>query len=306
MDIKTGSHFTKLGCAECVINIVPPRDVWQVAQKIRTKYISEARCVIHNSSVEPFVKFQHYEEAAKLLKDGLSDIKPFDVTLEKVEYFKHSNKSFTLYLAPNKESIPNFDQLHQRLLKIFPQCDDLMKRGGGTVTPHFSLAKAGSQKEADALKVELNKLWKPVTFQLREIYMLHRAGSVPFEVYAAIPLGNHNLTPHFGPNSEHDGKDTQVGKTVVMFNIPNTVMTDLVNENIKLTDLFGDKKIVASEIIRNPNGKVRPIITIEFASLSDATDALTTKFPASFEATIIRPLSRLVFPDVCGGSCSIK
>ena len=312
-----GGHLTRAPDSQCVINIVPPRHVWGDMQRLRTKYIPEARCAVHISFIDPFVLSSQYDEANALLSATLNDFAPIELKLSKLDFFSHGKNSFTLYVAP--EDTKPLTLLRQRVLSVFPQCEDKKR----PFVPHFSLAKFTSRVELEKAMTTLSTSWKPVSFVLKELYFLSRIGSTPFQVHSVVPLGGVATTsitkPHFGPGSEDDKVDNQVGRSVVVFgNMASASSSSSSSRaaerklNIKPPDdTFSTSRavdciralgvaIVTTEVNRNPNGNERPIIVIEFSTIADAATALNIKLPSNW---YICPLAMLTFPDVCGGTC---
>jgi 2'-5' RNA ligase len=309
--------------SQCVVNIVPPRALLGAAQQVRTQHISEARCVLHSSAIDPFVRFEDYPAAALVLHDALRGLQAFKVVVDTVSFFEHSKKSYSLYMAPSDaRTLQQLDELHDCLFKAFPQCDDLRRRSKtGKVVFHMTLAKARSRKEAEALQSELQQTCVPFVFDLREVYMLHRTGSSPFEVYAAVPLGGGVSIPHYGPNSVDDAQDTRVGRTIVIYNTEHTLEAKTVVQVVSTVP--GVQPPVAYEQITNPAKRAggarsaRSIVVVEMATLADAQAVLAATRPTvhigarpeqqvawPWPGTVVRPLAWMVFPNVVGGSCS--
>lgn len=299
--MKPGQHIPKSADSQCVINIVPPRNVWAQLQSIRTKYIYDARCAIHISFIDPFVLSSHYEEAAKLLQKELADFPPFTIKMNKLDFFAHGKNSYTLYIAPECDPPTLINDLMGKCLNVFPQCDDTIKRGGGKLVPHFSLAKFKSKNELEKVMLELSSQLKPIEFTLQELYFLKRDGSNPFEVMNVVPLGNKECVPYYGIKSVE--KTSRVGRTVVVFGMSKAVLAHLTDDFV--ADVFKKSGLTVTslEIIRNPDSKLRSIVTVEFDA--DAEKALGITLPLEWDGAKIRPLSNMVFPDVCHGSCSL-
>lgn len=142
MDLKNrGSHMKKCPTSNSVINIIPPRELWDSIQNIRTIFIAEARCGPHISFIDPFVLPEHFPEAAELLRSALSHLEPFTMKMNKLNYFVHKS-SATLYLDPEFEPVDALQNLLQTIVRIFPQCDDTIKKSKtGIFIPHISIAK---------------------------------------------------------------------------------------------------------------------------------------------------------------------
>jgi 2'-5' RNA ligase len=300
----SGAHLKKSPNSQCVINLVPPRELWYPIQSIRTRYIPEARCGPHISFIDPFVSVENYDEVAELLQKELVQIEPFTVTLDKFNYFKHKS-SCTLYLEPTVSPVNGIEKLLEHILRVVPQCDDQIKKSSnGVFVPHISVAKFKKFDQLLSEKENLEKNWNPITFVLKEIYLLHRIGDNPFEVKHVVHLGSSRSEPSFGPSTATE--DSQTAKTVVIFGLPKQV----IRSNEELMNLIKHASLNPkyAEIIMNPNGNARPLGIVEFESKQEATEAIQSYKYQPYSGSIIylRPLECMFFPDVIGGSCSLK
>lgn len=287
--------------SQCVINIVPPRELWIHLQSLRTMTIPEARCGPHISFIDPFVELEYYPQAAQLLQQRLSELEPFQMTLEKLNHFEHK-ASATLYLEPKCEPINALDILYHEILKLFPECNDTSKKSkDGKLVPHFTIGKFKTKSKLLQAYKTLQETWKPLSFVLKEIYLLYRNGTDPFEVKGIVYLGKNISAPHFGPGSVTDSS-SQLARTLVICGISLLKEEEL----LQLSQEAGFSPI-AVEIIRNPDGKVRPIGLLEFSNSTEAETALQSwNFqPSSTKKVYLKPLSHMVFPDVIEGSCSL-
>jgi hypothetical protein len=48
--------------------------------------------------MDPFLEPRHFEDAARIIREAMADMQPFEITLETFGYFVHK-KSCTLYLG---------------------------------------------------------------------------------------------------------------------------------------------------------------------------------------------------------------
>lgn len=129
-----------------------------------------------------------------MLREALVDFLPFEIRFAKFGHFVHP-KSATLFLEPEydppgalmlrlmttytscvADPTPTdaLDELMKRLTKLFPQCDDTVRRGNGKFIAHLSLAKCRNETQVKMLQEKLEAIYRPVSFQLKEIYLLHR------------------------------------------------------------------------------------------------------------------------------------
>jgi len=216
------AHLRKLDTPSCVVNIVPPRSLWDPIQRIRTQHMGNARCGPHFTLIEPFIAPENLSEATQLLAKAFATLTPFSIRLETFNLFKHQC-STTLFLEattdrPGMRLIPfmksrsetlfplwlsdAFEQLVQCYLATFPQCNNLVIRGGGRYIPHMSVAQSRKANKMKALKEELERSWAAVEFQVNQVYVLARPqGDDPLQYIATIPLGPTVINagpPHFG------------------------------------------------------------------------------------------------------------
>ncbi len=199
---------------------------------------------------------------------------------------------------------PNaINELQKAIMTVFPQCDDTVRRGNGTFVPHFSIGKYKNKNEMLKARKPIESNWTPVSFELKEIYLLHRLGNDPFEVKYVIPLGKNPTRPHFGPNSADD--ESTVAKTVVVNGLPKGV----INSTQEFMNLAKDAGLspVKGELTFNPGFKPRSFGVLEFASKQEALDACEKYAHQPYTGTTIylRPLENMFFPDVVGGCCTV-
>lgn len=194
-----GKHFEKSPDSLCVVNIIPPRELWDVIQPLRNKYTANARCGPHITFIDPFVLSHQYTEACRVLEDAFASLPPFEVQLNKFGFFQHKSSS-TLYLEPTAPE-GMFDQLINLAVSAFPQCRDQLEKGAKSWVPHLSIGNFKNHNELLKVLDDLQKSWKPMSFLLKEVYLLARPGPDPFEVKAVAHLGGDSSSAHFGPGS---------------------------------------------------------------------------------------------------------
>jgi hypothetical protein len=71
------------------------------------------------------------------------------------------------------------DDLLARIMAVFPQCDDTVKRGQGKFVAHVSVAKCKNEQQLRSVQAKLEASFRPISFTLKEIYLLHRCVSPP-------------------------------------------------------------------------------------------------------------------------------
>jgi hypothetical protein len=79
------------------------------------------------------------------------------------------------------------DELLARILAVFPQCDDKVKRGKGKFVAHVSVAKCKNEQQLRIAQDELKAFFRPITFTVKEIYLLHTCVP-PMYACACVPV----------------------------------------------------------------------------------------------------------------------
>jgi len=301
----SGKELTKSPNSQAVVNIVPQRGVWSQIQNIRTLIVPDARCGPHFSFLDPFVLAQHFEEAAQLLTEALRSVQPFKVRLGSFNFFDHK-KSCTLYLEPEFEPEDGLQNLLDACLKVFPQCNDLVLRSdSGRYIPHMSLGRFKNKRELNIALTKIKRNWQPIEFVVKEIYLLARQGGDPFEAMHTVHLGDDASPPHFGEGSPGSSgtpeENDAIGRTVVVCGIPKSLSND------GLLDAFKDDgfEVAKAEMLLNPNRSTRPCGVVEFPTKEGAVEACLKNSLSAYPTMYIRPLHKMMFPDVIGGCCSL-
>eukprot|EP01119_Soliformovum_irregulare_P025891 TRINITY_DN9706_c0_g1_i1.p1 TRINITY_DN9706_c0_g1~~TRINITY_DN9706_c0_g1_i1.p1 ORF type:complete len:315 (-),score=54.36 TRINITY_DN9706_c0_g1_i1:23-967(-) len=303
-NLTDGSHLRKLETSHAVINIVPPREIWDSIQSHRTLFTREARCGPHITFVDPFIAPEDMSEAIRILQEVLKEFPPFTIRFERFSKFVHSKNHCTLFLDPICDPPNALQDLQQTVLKAFPQCDGQIRRG--QYVPHLSIGSFPSKADLEQKQRELEQSWVPIEFQLKEIYVLQRNGSDPFQVAAAVPLGGNGVTspPHFGigsPGSPGTPQENDpIGRTLLLLNMPKN------SDDQKLLHVFTSQnmKPIAHEMLRNPNGGLRTCGLIEFETLEEARIAERVDL-SSLPNAYILPIYKMAFPGTVGDCCSL-
>ena len=174
---------------------------------------------------------EHLADAAALIREELKDFPPIKVKLAKFSYFVFP-KSCMLFLDPETEPADAIQTLSERMLKLFPQCNDTIKRSGKFV-PHISIGRFKNERDCMNYKHQLEKKWQPLEFTLKEIYLLYRNGIDPFEVQHVVSLGSDVTPSYFGPSSRKNDEN-KTERTVVICSLPkglkDSELMDLMNQ----------------------------------------------------------------------------
>lgn len=88
-----------------------------------------------------------------------------------------------MYVVPECDPPDAVDQVLNRVLKYFPQCNDQLLKSDdpNAMIPHISVARYPIADAEQKLAI-LNSKWQPVSFMVNHLYMAHRPGMLPFEV----------------------------------------------------------------------------------------------------------------------------
>jgi hypothetical protein len=194
--------------------------------------------------------------------------------------------------------------LQAAIMNVFPQCDDLVKRGNGTFAPHISLGKYKNKTDMLKARKWIEGKWKPITFELKEIYLLTRPGNDPFEVKHIIHLGSNPTKAYFGENTADE--NSVVAKTVVVAGLPKGVLKT--DEDLMKFAADAGLAPQKGELNYNPDGKARPLGVLEFSSKEEAFKAINNFAHQPFTGSVVylKPLEVMFFPDVVGGCCTLK
>jgi 2'-5' RNA ligase len=168
------------------VSIVPPQEVWRPIQAIREQYDRQfRRWPPHVNLLYPFYPAERFDEAVTRLIAACAQFAPFEVTLAEFQFFRHSSRQATLWLAPEPKD--NLLQLQAALQAACPECDDLSRFGAG-FTPHLSVGQTRSAEEACQLRDDWQRTWTPIRFELSAEALLWRRRETPFEVERRIPF----------------------------------------------------------------------------------------------------------------------
>jgi len=172
---------------ETAVVIVPPRDVWGPIEAVRRRYDRhQPRWMPHLALIYPFRPREEFAEAERQILQNCAEASAFVVTLGEIEVFPYTDRSSTLWVAPDPPG--PITALQACLQRTFPDCDDVARHPDG-FTPHLCLGQAFGPKQVDERLAELRALWKPLSFQVRELSLLARHRDSPFTMVRTVRLG---------------------------------------------------------------------------------------------------------------------
>lgn len=152
--------------------LIPPEDLWGPIQAIRRRHDRQfRRWMPHINLLYPFRARGEFEAAARALQPPCADVLPFEIRLERIDWFHHGHGSYTLWLAPEPKAA--VVELQARLAAALPDCDDSARHAGG-FTPHLSIGQVSGREALERLRLELQAQWRPLAFIAREICLIAR------------------------------------------------------------------------------------------------------------------------------------
>eukprot|EP00012_Vannella_robusta_P001301 CAMPEP_0206182746 /NCGR_PEP_ID=MMETSP0166-20121206/242_1 /ASSEMBLY_ACC=CAM_ASM_000260 /TAXON_ID=95228 /ORGANISM="Vannella robusta, Strain DIVA3 518/3/11/1/6" /LENGTH=161 /DNA_ID=CAMNT_0053597501 /DNA_START=220 /DNA_END=705 /DNA_ORIENTATION=- len=147
----------------------------------------------HITILAPFVKYQRFDDAKRILQEKLQNVQPFTMEINAMEIY-FNNTSFTLYLKPEVQPANVLHDIHKQCLEEFPQCTK------GPFDPHIGIGYFKKRNLAVSHQRKYQANWRPMKFVVQELYMMHRAGKdSPFEVRGVVSLGGKNPPPLMPP-----------------------------------------------------------------------------------------------------------
>ena len=196
------SNWDSVNYSACVI--MPPRDLWAPFVEIKKNHMNpniKRPPYPHITLCAPFVHPKHYKDAKNKIREALKNIEPFEICFANFELFKN-NFSTTLYLAP--ESEVEIMKLYKELMSTLPWS---MTQKQNNFEPHIGVGffKGYKKNDAEVLQKKYQESWKPLKFNVQEIYFLRRRSQdLPWEVEEIVPLGEKELEPVFqiGENTD--------------------------------------------------------------------------------------------------------
>jgi len=168
--------------------VVLPNDVTEGVQSIRRDHDkSFLRWPPHVNLLYPFVPQSVVASRIAEISDALRDMLPFKVTFAEFKHFRHSQRSFTLWLEPSPRQ--QFIELQRRVQRVFPTLTDLSTIEVFGFTPHLSLGQWRSHSDLDAAKSIYSKSWTPFSCVVDAVHVITRTEDSPFSIYYTIPFG---------------------------------------------------------------------------------------------------------------------
>lgn len=115
------------------------------------------------------------------IKSVLNQIKPFNITFDKINYFKHRN-SYTAWMNPKSDSNTTLNTLYDLCSNLYS-----FNKTRRVFTPHMTIGQFNNINDInDMIK---NVSWKPINTEVNGLYLISRKGkNDPFKIYYKIPF----------------------------------------------------------------------------------------------------------------------
>jgi 2'-5' RNA ligase len=179
--MTTKTHHTS-------VVVIPPQDVWEPIQAIRRQHDRQIhRWMPHINLLYPFVPRQHFALALPLLATACQQVPAFEVTLTRLQSFRHASGRGTVWLMPEPRAA--LVQLQVTLQAAFPDYREQSRFAGG-FTPHLSVGQVASRRALQPLLTTLQTSWQPLRFVLEAVALIWRDANTPFQVEHWIPLAD--------------------------------------------------------------------------------------------------------------------
>jgi len=210
--------------------VVLPNDVTYAVQSIRRDHDkSFLRWPPHVNLLYPFIPESSISNYVNEISNALHDMIPFKITFSEFKHFRHTQRSFTLWLEPNPRE--QFIELQRRVQRVFPALTDLSTIEVFGYTPHLSLGQWHSQSSLEAAKNEYSSSWIPFSCVIDSVHIITRSEDKPFSIYYTIPFGG--KAPYQGTGSS--------SSTTPLLRQPSSMATEKTNVSHPVYKWYSDK-----------------------------------------------------------------
>jgi len=220
----------------------------------------------HISIMDPFLSYDHFDEAEEKLKRTVEHIHPFTIRLANWSYFKHGKDSYTLWLQP--EVIKHDQGKKNPLVELYKKCSNVFPMCAGTkkATPHVSMGKFTDLDELKFYMEKYTEEWTPIECEIKELYLLSRLGGGKFQVRKVIPLSGVTSEPLYEPCPVPE--NSYMLRSLKVDALPRTL------DDLELLQLFATYKPVSATVKKNKYGISNCWGEVEFRSKEDRINAL--------------------------------
>jgi 2'-5' RNA ligase len=152
--------------------IIPPPAAWPQIQVIRRAHDHQyRRWMPHITLIYPFRPFDEFSALGDRFRLICRELRPFEVTLAAFRFFEHSQRSCTIWLAPDPPG--PVIRMQTELWRRVPDCSESRDFLGG-FTPHLSVGQAPGRKAALERLKEWQESWSPLKFTASDISLIAR------------------------------------------------------------------------------------------------------------------------------------
>jgi len=184
-------NISKRKVVTSAVIVSPPQDMWVPIQAIRSMHDKAyVRWLPHINLIYPFVPANEFPQIVNGFTAGMAQVQPFTVTFDSFDFFEHGPRSCTLFLKPRTEPPSALQDLQAAIQRVFPFCDDQTKKSDdGLFHAHLTVGQFKGQREVLKFKSDFEKNWKPIQWQVKEVYIISRSGEDPFTIRHTISFG---------------------------------------------------------------------------------------------------------------------
>ena len=152
--------------------IIPPKDLWVAIQDIRKEYDRNFhRWMPHITLMYPFRPQSEFKSLERSFLTLCKGIQSFEISVKIIKYFLHSKQNYTLWLAPEPDSL--IINLQSKLLAITPDCNDINLFQDG-FKPHLSVGQLKGNQKLTTFKKKFQETWIPFKFKVESVYLIAR------------------------------------------------------------------------------------------------------------------------------------
>jgi len=149
--------------------------------------------------LDPFFEYSEFERTSLELRKVLTNVSPFKIHLQQFCFFS-KKKGSILWIKPRSDPPDALLNLQKTIMNVYPNCNEITKIGPNGFQPHMTLGKFTQKTIAQEKADILNKSnFKPIEFEVKEIYFFSRVGSSPYQVRTVIALGPNVTKMNYEP-----------------------------------------------------------------------------------------------------------
>ena len=166
-----------------VVMIVGLHNIQIIAAPTRRKYAldSSIRVPAHVTLLYPFVAFDQLNSACRKLREVLTEVEPFEITLDGYDHFP----TVAFMKVANPVPIQN---IFRKIYAAFPECPPYGGLYGNDLHPHMTVGEFRDQSARDAA---ILPDYPATTFRAERVHVLYGIDgeSLPWITYEVIALG---------------------------------------------------------------------------------------------------------------------